>query len=37
MYRRKVLRSEYGPREIALFTAAGMAISFIAALVMFAH
>jgi hypothetical protein len=37
MYRRKALQSEYGPREILLFGAAGLAICFVAVLVMLAH
>jgi hypothetical protein len=37
MSRRKVLQSDYGPREILLFVAAGMAICFVAAVVTLAH
>jgi len=37
MYRRKALQCEYGPREILLFAAAGLAICFIAAVVMLAN
>jgi hypothetical protein len=36
MFRRKVLRAEHELREILLFAAAGMAICFVAAVVMLA-